>query len=70
MIVKGGGIARRPQIRICVFKQSIGFCCGANPKPREAYFSHSGLHIKKNVPRTTILMRFWLKMAGILGKNR
>lgn len=36
--VKWGGIARRLQIRICVFKQSIRFCYGVDPKPREAYF--------------------------------
>lgn len=68
--VKEGRVARRLQIRICIFKQSIRFCCGVDPKPKEAYFSHRGFYIEKNVPRTTILMRFWPKMAGILGKNR
>lgn len=47
MLIKEGQawVARRPQTRIRVFKQSIGFCRGVNP--REAYFSHSGFHIKK-----------------------
>lgn len=37
---------------------------------KKSYFSHPGFHIEKNVPRTTILMRFWPKIAGLLGEKK
>lgn len=46
-LLREGMTVRRLQIQICVFKQTIRFWCGVDPKLKEAYFSHPGFHIEE-----------------------